>query len=81
MWLNIDIPTKKVTLHEDGCLYIPKVDSKFKKLNGLLRDGGWLPFKNKEESLIEYEHNYKGYERGYCFTCVIRPESKKNVSE
>jgi hypothetical protein len=38
MWLDVDIPTKKVTIHEDDCSYIPKMDSKNKKLNGLLRD-------------------------------------------
>lgn len=69
MWLNVDIPTKKVTIHEDDCRYIPKGDSKYKKLNGLLRDGGWLNYKNREEALLEYEHNYREYERGYCFTC------------
>lgn len=59
MWLNVDIPTKKVTIHEDDCSYIPKSDLKYKKLNGLLRDGGWLYFKNKEETVHECEHIQK----------------------
>ncbi|ESU31902.1 hypothetical protein G3A_14195 [Bacillus sp. 17376] len=79
MWLNVDIPTKKVTIHEDDCPYIPKGDSKYKKLNGLLRDGGWLNYKNREEALLEYEHNYREYERGYCFTCDNRKAPTKNL--
>ncbi|MET1180557.1 hypothetical protein ABG775_21710 [Peribacillus simplex] len=55
MWLNIYIPTKKVTTHEDDCSYIPKEDSKYKKLNSLIGDGGLLHLKNREEALFEYD--------------------------
>jgi hypothetical protein len=72
MRLNVDRTIKKVTIHKDGCSYIPSEDSKYKKINGLIRDGGWLHFKNREEALFEYEHYYKEYERGYCFTCDTR---------
>ncbi|CAM3854775.1 hypothetical protein [Mesobacillus thioparans] len=79
MWLNVDKPTKKVTLHEDNCSFIPITGTKFKKLNGLARDGGWLHFKNREEALLECEHNYREYKRGYCFRCDARKESIKSV--
>jgi hypothetical protein len=69
MWLNIDKPTKKVTLHGDTCTYIPTSDSKYKKLNGLLRDGGWLHFVNREQALIHQEENYSDYKSGHCSTC------------
>jgi hypothetical protein len=69
MWLNVDKPTKKATFHEDTCTYIPTRDSKYKKLNGFLRDGGWLHFDNKEKAIIHKKENYPDYVSGHCSTC------------
>lgn len=69
MWLNVDHQTKKITFHEDNCIYIPTKDSKYKKANGLLRDGGWLYFKSPNQAQSHYEDNYKQYKFGNCNSC------------
>ncbi|WP_251162450.1 hypothetical protein [Cytobacillus kochii] len=66
MWMNVDHPTKKITFHLDDCIYIPTADSKYKKVNGLLRDGGRLYYKFLQEAQSYYEENYKEYKFGRC---------------
>jgi 7-cyano-7-deazaguanine synthase in queuosine biosynthesis len=69
MWMNVDYPTKKITFHLDDCIFIPTTGSKYKKVNGLLRDGGWLYFKDLQEAQSYYEDNYKQYKCGNCYSC------------
>ncbi|MBP2242632.1 hypothetical protein J2Z40_003209 [Cytobacillus eiseniae] len=69
MWINVDHPTKKITFHLDDCIFIPTADSKYKKVNGLLRDGGWLYYKDLQEAQSYYEDNYKKYKFGSCNSC------------
>ncbi|WP_102026205.1 hypothetical protein [Salirhabdus sp. Marseille-P4669] len=69
MWMNVDHPTKRITFHGDNCVFIATTDSKYKKVNGLLRDGGWLYFKDLQEAQSFYEENYKEYKRGSCNGC------------
>lgn len=49
VWLNIDKPTRKVTLHVAVCRYVRKRDeSEYKptapSIYKLHRDGGWVEF-------------------------------------
>lgn len=66
MWISVDHPTKNITFHLDDCIFIPTADSKYKKVNGLLRDGGWLYYKGLQEAQSYYEENYKQYNSGSC---------------
>lgn len=70
MWLNVDIPTKKLTLHEDYCTFIPKKEMKYKGIYGFLRDGGWLFFETRYDALVETAHKHEGYACGFCNKCV-----------
>lgn len=81
MWVNIDKPTKKVTLHEERCLYVPTEDSEYKKIGRFGRDGGWFKFKNREEILRFYEENFSDFERGYCFNCGSETRTSINEPE
>jgi hypothetical protein len=41
-----------------------------------------LHFNNREEVLLEYEHNYREYEPGYCLKCdIIKTPRKYNRLE
>ncbi|WP_312474752.1 hypothetical protein [Neobacillus sp.] len=42
IWINIDIPTKKFTIHHK-CIYTDKMsETSYKGIGTLKRDGGWL---------------------------------------
>lgn len=56
--------------HLDNCIFIPITDSKYKKINGLFRDGGWLYFKDLQEAQSYYEDNYKQYSVVNCNSCM-----------
>lgn len=62
VWMNIDIPTKKCTIHSD-CVYVDKKsETKYKGILKLKRDGGWLKFKSKNDAKAYYEENYHTYQ-------------------
>lgn len=51
IWVNIDKPTKKITIHTDpNCIYIPKGETPYKGIERLKRDGGWLSFSTLSEA-------------------------------
>ncbi|MEL1135061.1 hypothetical protein AAC978_07735 [Desulfitobacterium sp. THU1] len=79
MWINIDKPTKKVTLHEKHCSFVPTTDSKYKKINNMGRDGGWKEFKNREEALRFYGDNFPEFKRGFCYSCGTEEPPKNEV--
>ncbi len=70
-WLNVDIPTKKATLHALGCKYeIEKRETPLKGLGHLKRDGGWLGFASEADADIYARAKLSGYvikKCGFCF--------------
>ncbi|MDC3417593.1 hypothetical protein [Aquibacillus salsiterrae] len=74
MWLNVDFPTKKLTLHENTCIFIPSKESKHKGIYGFLRDGGWLYFDTRYEALIETAHKHPGFACGSCMWCASKDD-------
>ena len=52
VWLNIDNPTKKCTLHSDpNCVYLKnKKETEYKGIGELKRHGGYLEFLNETEA-------------------------------
>jgi len=63
VWLNVDKPTKKCTLHTDSnCFYWQqKSETDYKGLGELKRDGGWLGFANAKQATLYYQSNYPEY--------------------
>ena len=50
VWVNIDIPTKKFTIHTN-CQYTDrKKETLYKGIENLKRDGGWLEVRGKERA-------------------------------
>lgn len=64
IWLNVDKPTKKCTLHTDGsCIHWQnKRVTPFKGLGKLKHDGGWLNFVSSEQAMLYYQSNFPEYE-------------------
>jgi hypothetical protein len=52
IWMNIDIPLKTCTIHSDpNCPYIKNMaETRYKGIDHLKRDGGWLPFEHIREA-------------------------------
>jgi len=49
-WINIDIPTKKFTLHH-SCYYTEKMtETPNKGVGNLKKDGGWLQMNSLKEA-------------------------------
>lgn len=61
IWLNIDIPTKKCTIHSSCGFSDNKSETNYKGILELKRDGGWLKFKSKEEAKEYQRRNYSTY--------------------
>ena len=41
VWVNIDIPTKRCTIHSETCIHVQnRRETKYKSVNKLKRDGG-----------------------------------------
>ena len=55
IWVNVDKPAAKATLHADRCRYVQsKHETATKGVGELKRDGGWLSFGSIEEALDSY---------------------------
>ena len=70
IWVNVDKPTKKLTIHTDpSCEYVlNKRETNCKGIEEMKRDGGWVSFDNLEKAKyycmgIEAE---KGYDTTVC---------------
>lgn len=64
VWLNIDKPCKRCTIHIEPCRrvsYYIKGEGKpqFKGIEELKRDGGWFSFHSIEEAEDFYKRNWK----------------------
>ena len=68
VWLNIDKPTKKCTLHtEDCCAWvIRQEETPLKGWGSLRRDGGWLSFNDAAQAREYSRTEYPNYTIGTC---------------
>lgn len=64
IWLNIDKPTRKCTLHANSqCTHLlKKKETMYKGLGRLKRDGGWLYFGSTRVAVLYFQGNLSGYE-------------------
>ena len=63
VWLNVDKPTKRCTLHTDNrCTYLQKRETLYKGLESLKRDGGWLSFADPKLAELYHQSNLAEYE-------------------
>lgn len=61
VWVNIDHPTKRFSLHK-VCIYTEKMaETPYKGVGVLKRDGGWLKLDNKEVAEKLYMSQYRDY--------------------
>jgi hypothetical protein len=61
IWINIDVPTKKFTLHHH-CHFVEKIrETPFKGVRTLKRDGGWLRLDSMGAAKTLIEKNYSHY--------------------
>jgi len=62
IWVNIDKPTKKCTIHNKDCTFAKnKEETKLKGIGSLKRDGGWLSFKTEDAAENYCQENYNNY--------------------
>ena len=64
VWLNIDKPTKKCTLHmNSNCTYLQeKGETEYKGIGNLKRDGGWLSFADPKLAKQYHQSTLPDYE-------------------
>lgn len=63
VWVNVDIPTQKCTLHTNpSCTYvIRKKETPYKGVEQIKRDGGWLAFPTVSAARNHCETHYNNY--------------------
>lgn len=63
VWVNVDLPTKSCTIHNNlDCVYVKnKKDTPYKGIDLLKRDGGWISFENSEEANWFFQDQYARY--------------------
>ena len=72
-WLNIDVPTKRATLHVNGCQYVTaKAETALKGLKRIKQDGGWLSFPSHKRAMMDYDQVWEplGYVLAVGCTCL-----------
>jgi len=74
-WINIDKPTKTITLHSDSCKYVLKEETKFKGIERERRDGGWYAIDSTIESQQFFHYIYPHFERKECGVCRHNSEN------
>ena len=64
VWLNVDKPTKKCTLHmNSSCTYLQKKsETPYKGIGNLKRDGGWLSFADPKLAKLFHRRHLPEYE-------------------
>lgn len=81
VWLNIDLCTRKCTLHKEGChLEKSKIYTTFKGLDELYEHGGWLLFDSIEEARGRHTKDFHETEFRLCRMCY-RDEVKQAFRE
>ncbi|TFB22870.1 hypothetical protein E3U55_06425 [Filobacillus milosensis] len=62
VWVNIDLPTKRYTVHRE-CIYTNKMcETPYKGVGKLKRDGGWIRFRNAEAAKKRLQEEYGQFE-------------------
>jgi len=64
VWINVDKPTKKCTLHmKSSCNYLhKKSETHYKGIGYLKRDGGWLSFPDPKLAKLYLQSYLPKYE-------------------
>jgi len=62
LWLNIDKPTKTITVHSvETCRHVQnRHETKLKGIDWMKRDGGWMECENLKD-VIEATREFEGY--------------------
>ncbi|MEQ6378784.1 hypothetical protein RZN25_18535 [Bacillaceae bacterium S4-13-56] len=68
-WVNVDKPTKTLTIHNAYCNYIPSKESSFKGIKCELIDGGWFSFVTMDEAKRLYFDKYPDFKQKVCNSC------------
>lgn len=68
-WINIDKPTKTVTIHSDTCKYVVKKETKYKGIERERRDGGWYTIDSTIDAQQFYYYSYPHFQRKICANC------------
>ncbi len=67
LWMNVDKPTKRCTLHLSQCRFVKgKKETTYKGDGEIKRDGGWLSFQSLEGAVEHYESRYSNYDLINC---------------
>ena len=68
IWMNVDKPTKKCTIHTDpGCQYVlNKRETPLKGVEELKSDGGWLSFASQGDADEYRAAHFSGYAVSTC---------------
>ncbi|MHA1581050.1 MAG: hypothetical protein ACTSYM_00885 [Candidatus Baldrarchaeia archaeon] len=68
IWVNVDKPLRTCTIHSSNCIFvIRKQETKYKGINKIKRDGGWIPFESLEEAYKFCEEKFPNYKvRRHC---------------
>jgi hypothetical protein len=72
MLLNIDVPLRTATLHDEACSYVPKpFGTHFKPVGALGRDGGWFPVSSTAEAKAVASREYRQATFKACTFCQV----------
>lgn len=61
VWMNIDKPIKKCTIHSNCSFLDKKSETNYKGILELKRDGGWLKFNSIHEAKVYHQDNCDTY--------------------
>ena len=66
-WMNVDKPTKKLTIHLSRNTWVRRIRvTPWKGVGGLRRDGGWLVFGSRAGALAHGQANWPAYRVTFC---------------
>lgn len=72
-WVNVDLPTCRCSLHAETCRYVSGMQrTALKGVRELLRDGGWLRFRDREQAVSfvrSFQEARGSYELKPCPLC------------
>ena len=69
-WVNVDLPTKRFVLHNPDCAYVDKkVETDYKGLLQIKRDGGWLSFETSAAAEQYRRENHPQTNFRRCEVC------------
>ncbi|MBY6270166.1 hypothetical protein [Parageobacillus thermoglucosidasius] len=67
VWMNIDIPERKCTIHTNSCRYVQdKKETKYKGIMELKEHGGWLEFETTSKAENYQKSRFPEYRLIIC---------------